>query len=29
MRKELENEIVGIFVEDAFELGVCNFEVVN
>jgi len=25
----LVNEIVGIFVEDAFELGVGDFEVVN
>jgi hypothetical protein len=29
MRRELVNEIVGIFVEDAFELGVCSFDLVN
>jgi hypothetical protein len=27
MRGELVHEIVGIFLEDAFELGVGNFEV--
>jgi len=29
MRGELVNGIVGFFVEDAFELDVGNFEVVN
>jgi hypothetical protein len=29
MRGELVYEIVGIFVEDAFEFDVGNFEVVN